>query len=176
MEQQPTQPLSPFKLIPLTKGLFAKVDEADYEYLMQWKWCATISGSNTPYAMRSMKVNGKKRKIKMHTLLSGAQKPFVTDHADRDSLNNQRDNLRICTPAENMCNKKSIGGVGYLGVTYEQGKYRAKIKHRHIGCYSTPEEAALAYNEQAKVIHGQYANLNIIPNGKYTTENRSMAS
>ena len=27
-----------YKLIPLSQGKFAKVDEEDYEFLSQWKW------------------------------------------------------------------------------------------------------------------------------------------
>ena len=33
------------KQIPLSQGKFAVVDAADYDFLMQWKWCTTRSGT-----------------------------------------------------------------------------------------------------------------------------------
>jgi len=43
------------KLIPLTKGKFAMVDDEDYDFLMQWKWCAA-KNRNTFYARRGVSI------------------------------------------------------------------------------------------------------------------------
>ena len=96
------------KLIPLTKGLFAKVDDEDFEYLNQWKWTATFGSHNGDkvYARR----NGKKsegplwrKTIRMHRQLLGVvgNATVVVDHLDSDGLNNQRSNLEATTVSEN---------------------------------------------------------------------------
>jgi hypothetical protein len=33
------------KLIPLTQNKFAQVDDGDFEYLIQYKWCAILGKS-----------------------------------------------------------------------------------------------------------------------------------
>ena len=34
---------------------------------------------------------------------------------------------------------------------------------KYIGTFETKEEAAMAYNEYAKKLHGEFARLNVIP-------------
>ena len=54
------------KRISLTQGQFTIVDNKNYEWLNQWKWCAAWSRSNQSfYATRSTNKNGKQRKIYM---------------------------------------------------------------------------------------------------------------
>ncbi|MFA5238384.1 MAG: hypothetical protein WC476_01575 [Phycisphaerae bacterium] len=57
------------KKIPLTQGKFALVDDEDYEWLNQWKWCAHKK-ENTSYAVRGERkeeyVDRKKKQIQMH--------------------------------------------------------------------------------------------------------------
>ena len=38
------------KLIPLTKGCFATVDAADYEWLSRWKWTLMVNKAGNKYA------------------------------------------------------------------------------------------------------------------------------
>jgi septum formation inhibitor-activating ATPase MinD len=64
-------------------------------------------------------------------------------------------------------NVTSRNQVGYKGVSPSRpGKYIAQItaegKRVHLGTFTDPKEAAKAYNEAAKRIHGEFANLNII--------------
>lgn len=92
------------KQIRLTKGLFALVDELDFEFLMQWKWTASHESRGTKwYAIR--KVKGKK--IRMHRLiveraLGAIPAGQVVDHPNHNSLDNRRCNLEIVTQTENM--------------------------------------------------------------------------
>jgi len=58
------------KTIPITKGKFVKVDDADYELLMKWKWCCKIS-PYTFYAFRRQVINGVGVEIKMHRQIMG---------------------------------------------------------------------------------------------------------
>jgi hypothetical protein len=103
------------KEIQLTKGCVAKVDDEDYEYLMQWKWQA---GSKKRYAQRARIINGKVSSTMMHRVIMNITDTKVhIDHKDGDGLNNQKSNLRPCTRNQNQANrKKSKSGVSkYLG-------------------------------------------------------------
>jgi hypothetical protein len=151
------------KEIKLTKGQICIVDDADFEYLNQFKWHA-IKRHSTYYAYRT-------RGIAMHRQILGLTNTFTyTDHIDGNGLNNQRNNLRVATPAQNSSNRRSYSGSTskYLGVSWGPGSnsWVARIgkhgEYKHIGCFKTQEEAALAYNNAAKEVHGEFANLNII--------------
>jgi hypothetical protein len=95
----------------------------------------------------------------------------LVDHIDGNPLNNQNENLRLCTNAENCRNTKIYKNntSGYKGVQSigKQGKWFAIIncnrKQKYIGTFETKEEAAMAYNEYAKKLHGEFARLNVIP-------------
>lgn len=144
----------------------ALVDDDDFEYLTQWSWCMV----NTGYAARKFKKDGKWNTILMHREIMNCSKGDgrIVDHRDRNKLNCQKDNLRFSTSRGNCCNTSSARNSSskYLGVSWHtaRGRWRATIfkdyKQIFIGYFDTQPEAALAYNAKAKVIHGEYANLN----------------
>lgn len=154
------------KLIPLTKGLFAKVDDEDFDKLNKYKWKAQHSGAKY-YASRSLpRINGQTRKIiYMHREVMSAIDEYV-DHRDNDGLNNTRSNLRKCSQTQNNANSKRHGGkIGLKGVTFDSrrpGRFIAQLTHNYrvykLGVYSTPEEAHCAYLLKAKEIYGDFAN------------------
>lgn len=156
------------KEIKLSRGLVTLVDDADYDWLNQWKWCAVRSRNDAPvYAKRIDLSNGGRKKITMHRLITDCPKGMYVDHIDGNGLNNQRSNLRICTNAENVRNKQKPprGTSGYYGVTHvSKNSWRASITanyHRiDLGCYATPEKAAQAYNDAAVEMHKEFAVLN----------------
>ena len=151
------------KLIPLSQGKFAKVDDDDFDWLNQWKWYC-LRG----YAVREYTVNGQKRYIRMHKEILRPPVGMYSDHIDGDKANNQRQNLRVCTTAENMCNrgKQSNNTSGYKGVSWieQTRKWRAQIwvnnKRIHLGVFSSPHDAATVYDVAAVKYHGEYAKTN----------------
>lgn len=158
------------KKIPLSQGKFALVDDADFEWLNQWNWYAN-KNHNTYYAVRSGKLNGKNTLILMHRQILGLTDPKIYgEHWDGDGLNNQRSNLRPATNSENQKNKKSKtnGTSKYLGVSWDKGcrKWVCHInidgKAKYLGLFTDETQAALKYNEYAKIHHGDFARLNII--------------
>jgi hypothetical protein len=156
------------KLIKLTRGKFAKVDDADYEWLNQWKWC-TKKSWNTFYARRQTIINGKKKTIIMHRLIMNTPSDLQVDHIDHDGLNNQRNNLRNCTNQQNSLNRNSYkSSPKYLGVRYcdkgkNKGLFTAHIRpYLHLGFFKTKEEAMTAYNNMAIKLFGQFANIRSI--------------
>lgn len=152
------------RLIPLTQGKVAKVDDEDYDYLNQWKWYAHKCGKRY-YATR------KERKdilLRMHRVLLNMPQAMQIDHIDGDSLNNQKLNLRVCTQAENLRNKENTrGGTSiFKGVSMagRHKKWRSQIKLNsktlHLGYFNSESEAAKIYDIAAKKYHGDFAKLN----------------
>lgn len=90
------------------------------------------------------------------------------DHKDRNGLNCVRSNLRPATKSQNASNRIHKTAARYRGVSKssECEKWQAAIKDNYIGLYSTPEEAALAYNSAARKEFGEFAVLNDIQEEK----------
>jgi hypothetical protein len=148
--------------IKLTRGKYTIVDDEDYDFLMHFKWCAYI-GYNTYYAFnRSAGM--------MHRLILDIGNSAIrVDHIDGDGLNNQKSNLRSATRSQNSYNreKQYNNTTGYKGLWYDKrgnGLYYVTIgfngKKYYIGCFKTAIEAAMAYDEAAKELHGDFSNLN----------------
>lgn len=79
------------------------VSDEDYERVMQFKWYANPGHTGNGKSGRSVKWYARCNKAGyMHRFIMGYPAHLVVDHIDGDGLNNQRDNLRIVTFAENM--------------------------------------------------------------------------
>jgi hypothetical protein len=149
------------KEINLTQGKIALVDDEDYEYLNQYKWCVHTSGNNEKFIYAVSRIN--KKLVRMHRLLLKVSKNIMVDHLDFNGLNNQKYNLRACTIAQNTQhqNKKPKGKNKYKGVSWYSAykKWVVRIccnrKIIHIGYFLDEREAALKY-------HKEFAKLNKI--------------
>jgi hypothetical protein len=155
------------KQIQLTQGQVAIVDDWWFDELNQHKWFADWSrGNKSFYATRTPIGLFGKQTIRMHTVVAGTPKGFHTDHINHDTLDNRSENLRICTHSQNQMNKgkRSDNTSGYKGVRKCGNSWQAQIStnknNYYLGSYSTPEEAARAYDEAAKRLCGEFAALN----------------
>jgi hypothetical protein len=156
-------------LIPLTRGRFARVDNADYARIVAHRWYCAANG----YAARSQMINGKQRCILMHReILRFPDEPQI-DHANGDTLDNRRSNLRPCSSAENMRNRNGKKGGAFKGIWRHSGcnRFQAEItidggKRLHLGLFKTAEEAARAYDAAAVEHFGEFARLNFPPQTK----------
>lgn len=119
------------KKIPLNHGEFALVDDADFNFLNQWRWRLNNKGyaTRTEYLGGGRK-NEKQRNISMHALINGTPKGFHTDHINRNKLDNRRKNLRTATCSQNVLNSKlsRANTSGYKGVSWYQNAWVAEIK------------------------------------------------
>lgn len=148
--------------VPLSRGMFAIVDAADFPKLFGHKWYAVRRHRNF-YA--ETKINGKP--VLMHIFLIGKRRGFVTDHINGDGLDNRRCNLRFATHLQNMANRKRAihSKSGFKGVHQDQyggfvAAARKNGEYHYAGYFHSAKEAALAYDAKAKEIHGEFARLN----------------
>lgn len=153
--------------LTLSRGLVAIVDEADYEFLSQWKWHATSRN----YAARNNENWGSspnaKRTILLHAVIMNPPEGMVVDHINRNTLDNRRRNLRNVTPHENARNKgvRKNNTSGFVGVhPYPGGLWQVEIQaagnRKYVGRFKDRIEAAKAYDAAAVEMHGGFAQLN----------------
>lgn len=153
--------------IELTKGLKAIIDDDDYELVRPYRWAVTGSKPGYLYAVHNHAVDGKRVALLMHRLITNAKPGEVVDHIDHNTMNNRRSNLRVCSHAENMRNRKlnANSSTGVKGVMVEAcGKgyrrLRASVRvdgKRHRRWFNSIEEAAAWATEMRSKLHGEFA-------------------
>ena len=84
---------------------------------------------------------------------------------DRDTLNNQRSNIRKATQRQNIVNRKCKSKKSeFSGISPHGKKWRAAIsvngKIMYLGLHPSKEEAAKAYDKAAQLHNGEFASLN----------------
>ena len=145
------------KEIKLSQGLFALVDDDDYEELNQYKWYAD-KGCNTYYVVRNDYSNGQHKRIKIHRAIMGTPKGLCTDHKNGNGLDNRKENLRIVSTRQNCQNKHIKKSSQYVGVYWykSQNRWVARIeinkKRKIIGGFKNELDAYNAYLKKLQEI------------------------
>jgi len=150
--------------IPLTGekgfGKFAMVSDEDYDSVSRYTWWLHKYG----YAIT--RING--RSVPMHRYLMGFPKQLV-DHRDLDRLDNQRENLRLCSFEQNLSNSGPRFGRKYKGV-YKENSGKPKCYHAKatvngrivsFGRYYSELEAVRAYDKAIVELRGEFARPNL---------------
>jgi len=105
----------------------------------------------------------------MHRQLINIPDNLICDHANCNSLDNRKTNLRPATVSQNLCNRtkrKSKTRSKYKGLEWDrkQRKWKARIQINnrkiYLGSFDSEIDAALAYDRAAKKYHREFANLN----------------
>ncbi|MFD0587651.1 HNH endonuclease [Paenibacillus sp. GCM10027627] len=152
------------------------VDDEDYLYLINF-YDLKINGKYVQcipkgkYVRMGLFKGLQLQKLLMNPYKTGRSTPV--DHRDGNELNNQKNNLRVCSHAENMRNRKQTKlfknkppTSKYKGVCWhkrnEDWEVRIKYNNKYIclGRFNNEIAAANCYNYWAPIYHGEYARLN----------------
>jgi hypothetical protein len=151
--------------IILSKGTFTEIDDQFADAVAQFKW--TLHGRG--YAYRQADVNGERRSIMLHRYimeLAGRDPGARVDHINKNRLDNRLQNLRAATASQNAVNSKLRvnNKSGFRGVSWESGKWLAKIKVNYVpirlGRFDDKIAAARAYDAAARAAWPGFAALN----------------
>jgi len=152
------------KQIPLTKGAFAIVDDADFDRLVQiGRWSLSSKG----YSIHWFKDEAGKRKcLYMHRVIMDAPHGLEVDHLDSVRTNNLRSNLRFATRSENCAYRRRMKSntSGFVGVNRNRGRWEARVKYKnqrvYLGSYEFPEDAALIYDGAVRLLFDEFSRPN----------------
>lgn len=146
--------------IELTNGHIIVLDAVDATWANSfgWWWDGHYARSD----------EGRLHVLLVERLCGPIPEGQMVDHIDGDTHNYRRDNLRLATSGENAANAASRGGASkYRGVHRNKKRWSAQIskdgERECLGTFDTEEEAAAAYDEAAKRLHGKFARLNLAP-------------
>jgi len=162
------------KLLPLTKGKVALVDDGDFERTSRFKWTAMEvkrALGSLWYVRRCIRLpDGRQHSVLLHRFILEAPANFEVDHVNGDALDNRRSNLRLATPSQNRVNRRGKARPGtsrYLGVMKPSNRKRWEAfvhgpdgKNHRGGSFDLEEDAARARDELALRLWGDRARLN----------------
>lgn len=157
--------------IALPCGRVVLIDDDDLPLVAQYKWKSMCPSNSKTFYARSW-IGG--TNVLMHRLILGmTDRKTQVDHKDRNGLNNQRSNLRLCTHAQNLANravrKDSKSGIRGVRWVPRLDRWAARIiingQSIHLGLFPTKEDAAAAYDAALKSKHGEFALTNNLSSG-----------
>lgn len=167
--------------IAIGKNKFAIVDREDYPFLNRLRWEAFVKGRNWYAGIRKVIDGSSGRKqttIYMHEFLIELENRDCISFKNGNTLDYRKDNLFGVTKGVSTARSKkrltTHGGKEptskYKGVCrrikkgYKTWEVRiAKNKKVfYCGSYKTQKEAAMAYNDKAKELYGEFAYQNKI--------------
>ncbi len=126
-----------------------------------------IAGSLHPKGYRYVSIN--KKTYAEHRLIwlyHYGQLPKIIDHINQVKDDNRIENLRQATNTQNQANKtkRKILSSVFKGVCWKKmnNKWEAQISGKYLGLFDSEIDAAIAYNNAAVELFGEYALTNKI--------------
>lgn len=119
------------------------------------------------YGYRFVGVDGRRCAVhRIIFILNFGYAPEEVDHIDGDTFNNNKDNLRACSRAQNTQNAKirKDNTSGVKGVDWNKAskKWRGRITAfgvtKNLGLFDKIKDAELVVNSERVRLHGEFAN------------------
>jgi hypothetical protein len=158
------------KLVPLTQGKFAMVDDDDYERVMQHKWC--VFKSNKRFYASTKILHGDKtwKNLMLHRFILNKHQDKNVCFKDKDGFNCCKGNLIELNAGErtHLSEKMVVKTSKYVGVHWskQRNKWLAIIRFKKqkydLGGFENEADAAMSYNTKALELYGENAKLNVI--------------
>lgn len=151
--------------IKLSNGMFALVDDEDYEFLSQFKWQAVYSKFSDSYYAHTQRGGRKNRKtFLMHRIIMNTPSELRCDHKNHNTLDNQKQNLRNATHSQNGMNSRTRkdNRLGEKCIRQIRcGSYNVRITKDKVvvfdKCFPTLEIAKEIRDVMILKIHGEFA-------------------
>jgi hypothetical protein len=165
-------------LIPLTRGMFARIDADDFERILTTEFrdgtvwegriCDVSWNAYEDHKTFYARAGVLRKTLMLHRLILSARRQNLVDHRDGNGLNNLRSNLRLATHRQNSVNGRlrTTNTTGFRGVSpTASGRFMATIRDgsrgkKYLGIFATAEDAAHEYDMAASDIFGEFARLN----------------
>ena len=153
----------------MSAGLQVPLKNTDKVAIIDLEDLKMVSGLNwrlgNGYAACSFKTDNGFRRVYMHRLILEAPEGKEVDHKNMDRLDNRRENIRLCSRAENKWNENPSkkNKSGYRGISWftRDGKWQVMLRHLgnriFLGRYFDIKEAVKVYNSFISQHRGDFA-------------------
>ena len=133
-------------------------DIEDIEKIKQYKWHLHLRKKDMRYdACANTYGNHKNRKyINMPRYILNCPITLTIDHLNHNTLDNRKQNLKICSSYENNQNKR-INTSGCVGVCWDKArnKWHVMFRNQNLGRFDTFEEAVKIRKQAEENYHLQ---------------------
>ena len=124
-----------------------KFDLDDYDKIKDYTWsCHTICGRNY--------ISSTSKHIMLHRIVMDAPDGMVVDHINHDTTDNRKQNMRVCSIAQNNMNsyRKYMRGIR----AYKRGTYAVYVGGTCIGRFDSIMDAQKCREEYEIKHFGEY--------------------
>lgn len=147
-------------------GKYFIIDNSDIDRVRKHSWWS--DSFNRPQTDIWDKEKKKSRRVLIGRFIMNPPEGTVVDHINGNTLDNRRNNLRICTQSGNQKNRNNLNKnntSGFRGITWDKfrNKWVAQLslnyKHIYLGRYDSIEDARESVKKAICKYHGNFINL-----------------